>query len=263
MAQPRKNSSSLPSLSLEQGYALLLLISCAIVIFQLLQQRLTIKYRLNAPAQQSYTKYGRVLQAQTAEPEISPTSGTTSVDDDPVLGSATAPITMVAFVDYECPFCRRFFLEILPQLKEKFVATGQLKIVFRDLPIPYHEPVATLEALSVNCARQQGGDAAFFAFQEQIYKHTRSNGSGLKNTDVEGIAEDLGLKSIRFQLCLAEPAIMEEITKDVAAADALQVMGTPTFLIGKSTPDGIVTGPMILGAQTVAAFETVINQTAQ
>ena len=104
-------------------------------------------------------------QANNQAPEAAQppaiTKGVALVDDDPVLGDKNAPVTMIEFSDYECPFCKRHFDQTLPQLVEKYVDTGKVKIVFRDFPLSFHDPMATKEAVAANCAREQGGDKKF------------------------------------------------------------------------------------------------------
>src|SRR3989344_3136314 len=71
--------------------------------------------------------------AAAAQPPA-PTKGVASVDDDPVLGDKNAPVTIVEFSDYECPFCKRHFDDTFPQLVKNYVDTGKVKIVYRDFP---------------------------------------------------------------------------------------------------------------------------------
>jgi hypothetical protein len=68
------------------------------------------------------------------------TSGSlVSIDDDPILGNQDAPITIIEFSDYECPFCKRSFEEMLPQLKKEYIEKGKVRLVYRDFPLSFHE----------------------------------------------------------------------------------------------------------------------------
>ena len=78
-----------------------------------------------------------------------------SVDDDAILGNANAKITMIEFVDYECPFCKRFVDETLSQIKSEYIDTGKVKLVMRDLPLSFHQN-AHKESQAAECAREQG-----------------------------------------------------------------------------------------------------------
>jgi len=206
--------------------------------------------------------------AQAGNPQAAaqpqpPTKGVTTVDDDPVLGDKNAPITIVEFSDYECPFCKRHFDETLPQLIEKYVDTGKAKIVFRDFPLSFHDPMATKEAVAANCSREQGGDKKYFEFHDEIFKRTTSNGKGLDDAKIGAIATDLGLNMNTFNTCLSNKAMEDEVKKDITDGTAAGASGTPTFLIGKTTSDGKIDGDLVVGAQQFAAFQAVIDPLLQ
>lgn len=198
----------------------------------------------------------------TAQPQ-QPTKGVASVDDDPILGDKNAPVTIVEFSDYECPFCKRHFDETLPQLIKNYVDTGKAKIVFRDLPLSFHDPMATKEAIAANCAREQGGDSKYFQYHDEIFTRTISNGNGLSEVDLTTIATDLGLNLSSFNTCLGDPAQEEEVKKDLADADQAGATGTPTFVIGKSTSNGEIDGDLVVGAQPYAVFQAIIDPLLQ
>jgi protein-disulfide isomerase len=185
--------------------------------------------------------------------------GVASIDDDPVLGDKDAPVTIIEFSDYECPFCKRHFENTFPQLIENYVDTGKVKLVFRDLPLSFHDPLATKEAVAANCAREQGGDESYFKYHDEIFTRTASNGNGLVDSDLTTIATDLGLNLSSFGSCLDDPAQAEEVKKDVADAGAAGASGTPTFVIGKSSDDGKIDGDLLVGAQPFTAFQAVID----
>ncbi len=106
-------------------------------------------------------------------------SAQVSMDDDAIEGDPNAPITIIEFSDYECPFCQRHFNTTYPQLKSEFIDTGKVKLVFRDLPLSFHDPVATQAAVAANCAREIGGDEAYFKFHDEYFSRTKANGEGL------------------------------------------------------------------------------------
>lgn len=195
----------------------------------------------------------------TAPQPQQPTKGVASVDDDPVLGDKNAPVTIIEFSDYECPFCKRHFDETLPQLIKDYVKTGKAKIVFRDLPLSFHDPMATKEAVAANCAREQGGDSKYFDYHDEIFTRTISNGNGLSEANLTTIATDLGLNLNAFNTCLENPSQEEEVKKDLADAGKAGATGTPTFVIGKSTSNGEIAGDLLVGAQPYAAFQAVID----
>jgi protein-disulfide isomerase len=105
---------------------------------------------------------------------------TSSADDDAVLGNPNAPVTLIEFSDYECPFCQRHYKQVHPSIVKEYVDTGKVKIVFRDfVAVPGHNPNATLAALAATCAKEQGGDEAYYAMHDYYFQNTKSNGGGL------------------------------------------------------------------------------------
>lgn len=106
--------------------------------------------------------------------------GSTTVDNDAVLGNVNAPITMVEFSDYECPFCKRHFTQTIPGLKKDYIDTGKVKLVFRDfIAVPSHNPTANVEALAAECVKEMGGSEAYYKFHDLIFTQTKSNGLGI------------------------------------------------------------------------------------
>lgn len=184
-----------------------------------------------------------------------------SMDDDAVLGAANAPVTMIEFSDYECPFCKRHFMEVFPDIKKEYIDTGKVKLVFRDyIAVPSHNPLATSQALAAQCAKELGGDGAYFAYHDAVFTKTTSNGAGMKLSDLNVIAKDMALDTAKFQECLDSQKYKAEIAKDQADGAAAGVNGTPSFFIGKSTADGTIDGTMVEGAQPYAAFKAAIDK---
>jgi protein-disulfide isomerase len=197
-------------------------------------------------------------KAAPAQPQ-QPTKGVASIDDDPILGDKNAPITIIEFSDYECPFCKRHFDQTHQELVKKYIETGKAKLVFRDFPLSFHDPMASKEAVAANCAKEQGGDKKYYEFHDEIFKRTTSNGNGLDDAKIQTIASDLKLNIGTFTTCLSNKTMMDEVKKDIADGSSAGASGTPTFLIGKSTSDGKIDGDLLIGAQPFAAFQAIID----
>lgn len=180
-----------------------------------------------------------------------------TLDDDPYIGEKNAPVTIVEFSDYECPFCKRHFEQTHLELKKNYIDTGKVKLIFRDLPLSFHDPMATFEANAANCSREQGGDTTYFKFHDELFKRTKSNGNGLTKDDVYKIGTDLGL-SAAFKTCADSEKYKDEIKKDLDYASTIGATGTPTFFIGKSGVESI-SGTKIVGAQPYSIFQTTID----
>lgn len=222
----------------------------------------SIYFASTAGSTKTTTQTPQTAGAQNTTPVgITPTVAPTAlidIDDDPMLGNPDAPVTFIEFSDYECPFCQRHFTNTYPLLKKDYIDTGKVKLVFRDLPLSFHNPAATNEAIAANCAREQGGDSIYFKFHEEIFSKTATNGAGLQGTTVTDVAKNLGLNTSVFESCIKDESGKQntEIQNDIAEAAAAGASATPTFFVGLSTDDGRIDGKRIVGAQP---YESVIK----
>lgn len=182
-----------------------------------------------------------------------------SVVGDPVLGDKNATLTLVEFSDYECPFCKKAFEEILPELKKNYIDTGKVKLVYKDLPLPFHQN-AFKEAEAAQCAKTQGGDTAYFKYHDQIFSQTASGGTGIALDQLPTLAKDISLDAAQFQKCLDDSSMKSEVDKDLAEAEKLGVNGTPTWFLGKTISEDYIEGIKIVGAQPFSAFKSAIDQ---
>ncbi len=171
-------------------------------------------------------------------------------DDDAVLGDSEAPVTMIEFSDYECPFCKRHFTQTLPLLKEKYIDTGKVKLIFRDFPLAFHDPLATEQAMAAECVREQTDDETYFAYHDLLFEATDSNGRGMEKEMLYTLAEQIGVGNDEFSQCLESEKYKDEIAKDIADGQSAGVSGTPGFLVN---------GQLISGAQPFSTFEQVIE----
>lgn len=182
-----------------------------------------------------------------------------SIDDDPVLGDKNAPLTIVEFSDYECPFCKRSFDQVLPELKKNYIDNGKLKLVYRDFPLSFHTN-AHKEAEAAECARSQGDDTTYFKFHDQIFTQTTSNGVGLALSQLPIIARGLNLNVSQFQQCLDSGKFRDEVDKDISDGTSAGVSGTPAWFIGRSSKNGVIDGRFVVGAQPFSAFKAIIDE---
>lgn len=182
-----------------------------------------------------------------------PTGGIINVspDDDAVLGDPNAPVTIIEFSDFQCPFCRKFWKETLPQIKKDYLLTGKAKLVYRDFPLVQIHPGATLAAEGAECAKEQG---KFWEMHDAIFEEQEKQGSGtieFTADDVKKWATKIGLNASKFNQCLDSGKYKQEIEKDTADGSAAGVTGTPAIFVN---------GRLIVGAQPFAAFKAVIDE---
>ena len=154
-----------------------------------------------------------------------------SLGSTPSIGRSDAPIVMVEFTDYQCPFCQRFHLSVFEELKKNYVDTGKIRYVSRDLPLPMH-PNAMSAAVAARCAGEQKYNA---------------------------LADDLNLDRAEFQACLAKDKFKAQIEKDMTDAGLAGIGGTPSFVIGRIVGDG-VEGVKVVGAQPFGVFDAKLKE---
>jgi protein-disulfide isomerase len=167
------------------------------------------------------------------------------------LGAKDAPLSIVEFTDYQCGFCQRFHVETFPALKKKYIDTGKVRFLSRDLPLDFHSN-AFRAAEAARCAGDQG---QFWAMRNTLV----ANANQLGGDHIQGYAKELKLDMAAFNSCMDTQKHAAEIRKDVATAAALRIDGTPSFVVGKSTPEGVA-GTMVVGALPLEAFEEKIAQ---
>ena len=147
----------------------------------------------------------------------------------PTLGKADAPVTLVEFTDYQCPFCRRHSAQTKPQIVKDYVETGKLRYVMREFPLAQIHPQALKAAEAALCAGDQG---QYFAMNEAFFANQRK----LAPEDLKAHAEGLGLVAAGFSECLDGGKYAQRIQKDLADGIKAGVRGTPTFFLGLTDP---------------------------
>jgi protein-disulfide isomerase len=173
------------------------------------------------------------------------------IDGGYYLGSKDAPLTMVEFTDYQCSFCRQFHMSTFPELRKKYIDTGKVRFLSRDLPLDFHQN-APKAAEAARCAGDQG---QFWGMRELLI----TNAAKLSPDDINGYAQGLKLDMKAFKSCLDSEKYKDSVRNELVEAASLKVEGTPTFLIGKTTPEG-VEGEFIMGAIPLAAFEAKLDE---
>ncbi|MGA2261458.1 MAG: thioredoxin domain-containing protein [Acidobacteriota bacterium] len=191
-------------------------------------------------------------QARAAAPEPLPAAkGSLKMDGGYILGSKDAPLTMVEFTDYQCPFCRQFETATFGEIRKKYIDTGKLRFISLNLPLDIHSN-ALQAAEAVLCAGDQG---EFWTMRDALFR----TASKLKQADLLSYAQGFHLNMSEFGSCLESSKHKADIQKDIQKAASLRMSGTPSFLVGKTTADG-VDGYIIVGAQPFAAFDAKLQE---
>jgi len=163
-----------------------------------------------------------------------------------MLGKPDAPLTIVEFTDYQCPFCQRFHMTTFGELKKEYVDTGKARFFSRDLPLDFH-PNAFRAAEAARCAGDQG---QFWLMRDVL----GSNPSKLSADNIDKYAEDLKLNMPTFRSCMELGKYKDTIQNDLKVAQSIGVNGTPSFVIGKTTAQG-VDGELLVGALPFGSFD--------
>jgi protein-disulfide isomerase len=162
------------------------------------------------------------------------------------LGSARAPVVMVEFGDYQCPFCRRYQREVFPLVKKTYIDTGKVRYLVRDLPLDVHEQ-AFAAAEAARCASAQG---RYWPMRDKLIDHSRRLSAGTYRT----LAAELGLAGPAFESCLADHRTAAAIRADMSLAAAAGIDRTPAFVIGRPSGREVV-GVRVFGASSFAAVQ--------
>jgi protein-disulfide isomerase len=182
------------------------------------------------------------------------TKANVSIEGAYTMGSKDAPLTMVEFTDFQCPFCQRFHVQTFADLKKNYIDTGKLRFVSRDLPLDFH-PNALQAAQAGRCAGEQG---QFWAMRDRMNANP-------EKLDMDSLAEyalDLKLNVGNFRSCVDSGKYKNAIRSDSQTAEKIGANGTPSFVLGKSTPDG-VDGELIIGALPYEVFDQKLKALAR
>jgi protein-disulfide isomerase len=153
-----------------------------------------------------------------------------------------APVTVVMFSDYQCPYCRKWYTETFKPLMEAY--PGKVRMVYKDFPLSSIHPEASPAALAARCAGEQG---KYWEYQDLLF----TDPAGLSSAAYTQYAGALSLDSAKFTDCLSTKRYEKVIEADYQAAAAIGVQSTPMFFIN---------GVPIIGAESIDAFKQIIDQ---
>lgn len=169
---------------------------------------------------------------------------------DVILGEASAPVTFIEYGDYQCPFCVRFFSQTEPLLRENYIRTGKVKMVYRDLAFLGPESQAAAEA--AECAKDQG---RFWAYHDELFNEEMADGAenngNLSRTLFLKIAEKVDLDVPEFISCFDSKKYSNFVRTATQEAQTLGINATPT---------SFVNGELVRGAQPYSSFQAVIEK---
>jgi len=164
------------------------------------------------------------------------------IDDDSIKGETDAPVTIIEFSDYECPYCARFFDQTYEQIDKEYIQTGKVKLVFRDYPLKFHKN-AQKAAEAAECAGEQD---KYYQMHDKLFDEGVTGGV----SSYKKFADEIGLDTTKFNSCLDNGDMAQEVKNDMSDGIAAGVTGTPGFLIN---------GKLVSGAQPFSVFKQIIE----
>ncbi len=178
-----------------------------------------------------------------------------SADNDPIIGDPNAPITIIEFSDFQCPFCARFHIQTLPLILEEYIEQGKVKLVFRDFPIQSIHPNALPASVAAECANEQE------KFKE-VHDMLFDNQNKWNNQDTSDAlslfsqyATNIQFEQDTFDSCLTNGKYIDEIKKDLGDGREYGVSGTPGFFVGNDEIGYVE----LKGAQPFESFKKIIE----
>ena len=159
----------------------------------------------------------------------------------PFLGPEDAPITLVEFTDYECPFCGRHFRDTAPRILSQY--DGRIKYVVLNFPLSTIHPGAQKAAEAAECAHDQG---KFWEYHDMLFR----NQAALDGASLNRYAADIGLDTVAFSTCLDSGAKRQQVLSDFQLGQSVGVSGTPMFFVN---------GQPLLGARPFSSFQRMID----
>jgi len=174
----------------------------------------------------------------------------------PYLGNKDAPVTLLEFTDYQCPYCRRHAINTLPLLIKDYVTSGKLRYVIREMPVADNHPLANKAAEAALCANDQG---KYWEMHDKLFEHQDQ----LQPEALKSHAVSLHLDADRFDRCLDSGEKRLDVLRDIQTGKQAGMRGTPTFFLGQTQlgkDDTFLTTKIIQGAKDYPDFAIVIDE---
>lgn len=190
---------------------------------------------------QNSAKAAEVESVAAPKAESAPTRFNVPVGTAPIWGPSDAPVTIIEFSDYECPYCKKWEAEVWPQLQQAY--PNKIRLVYKDFPLSQIHPNASPAAMAARCAGDQN---KYWQYHDQVFTV-----SSLSQQALDSIAAQVGLDTKTWKDCIAANKYKTEIETDYSYGTQLGISGTPTFFIN---------GLPLVGAQPYSAFKKVIDQ---
>jgi protein-disulfide isomerase len=172
---------------------------------------------------------------------------TSAAADEPLqhaLGDPNAPVTIIEYSSLTCPHCAQFHNEVLPELKERYIATGQVRLVYRDFPLDQR-------ALEASALAHCAGPDRYFGLLEVMFRTQPTWARAGDLSQLKGLGRLAGMSEEQMEACLADQELMDNILKTrLDGQEEYELRSTPTFIIG---------GAAYPGSRSVEEFSALID----
>ncbi|MEK6953525.1 MAG: DsbA family protein [Candidatus Micrarchaeota archaeon] len=205
-----------------------------------------LKININSNVPTGQQLQGTPTPAPTQAPAQQPNAPTFKLEGAPTKGKADAPITIVEYSDFQCPYCQKFYSQTYPSILTDWVESGKAKFVFKHFPLTQIHPNAQKASEATECAKDQN---KFWEFHDKIFE----NQGAIAITDLKKYAADLKLNTATFDKCLDGGEKAAQVNADLQEGIANGVTGTPSFFVN---------GQNIVGAQPYTVFQQVLGSAA-
>jgi len=179
-----------------------------------------------------------------------------TLGNSPAEGNQNAPVTIVEFSDFQCPFCGAFYSQTVPQIQKDYIDSGKVKLDYRDFPLENIHQNAKAASLAAQCANEQG---KFWEYHNMLFSSQNQwadlDAINATNT-FEQFAVALNLNSNNFNSCMDSEKYLDKVNKNAQDGMTFRVSGTPTFFIGDDK-NGYI---QLVGAQPYSVFKQAIDQ---
>ena len=187
-----------------------------------------------------------------AQPSIR--TGNIELSSSPFIGNKNAEIAIIEFSDYQCPYCKRHYSQTFPDIKKNYIDSNKVKYVMKQYPLGFHAKArgASIAALCVEKLKP----GQYWKAHEAIF----SGETKLATEDYIELAQTVGIKQSKFESCLNDSTVSQQVDSDMQQGESVGVSGTPAFYIGKIVNGEVVNGQLITGARPFSSFSSVINR---
>ena len=191
------------------------------------------------------------IEPKTADSRVSDTGRVVNVANSPTKGRKDAPLTIIEYTDYQCPYCARHVRSILPKIQKNYIDTGKVRYVLKDFPLSFHK-LAAKAGEAGHCAGEQG---KYWEMHDLMFENQKALG----RSALMAYAEQLGVDRDAFEACVDSARYAGRVAQSLNAGQMSGISGTPSFVIGYSDGDSVKSKKLLRGAVGFSIFQSHLD----